>query len=677
MMFYEQRHDYMDNSMITFMSLLGKMGLIKSEEVENVLDKAIQDGLSNSFKDPTIPTRFESLVSNRIGCHYLRMMLESQLSVENADFLRRVQIYKTLPFEKISKEAQKIFHEFIEQNAPSQINISAQAVQQITQKIQNGEYTYEMFSDSANELFYLMKQNNVENNFSKSPFFARLIRRLYDFGVDNLKKPVITPLFPQFAKSTTPSLPRVSSDINISAQQFPPTQTEVKPVASPARPSKARSNSITALNGPHILATLSTPELYKDFKIFARSKGAERPIKFWKITTKFRETIASPEEVLTKAKEIYDNYILPIPSKVAIGFSQTLREELFEEIESHRKISSTFFDKAIEEVIELMKRTIYEEYLLSLRWEQVMGKNPDKALSPNLPQIPDSPQQMRSAVDIPPPSAPRNSTRRKSTQEIGPPPGPAPQKNIKKQTTKDDKMPQLPSDSLHTRRSIQSTSPLQSPRTDSPSVSDIIIPPPSTKCSNIDPPVLRSSSSSSASDVSGKAEEGNEIISLLSSLCSSHDIQNAFSQKMSSRISAPPEFSHVNTFLESEKATIIQELPNLISSIKTKIIPSLEQAPAHPEDQAEEEISKTLLQLGKYEKSLELYCPEVNCSAFDDLAQTPALKLHLLVWVLCVKLKRMMVRMLESRKLNTDAVSDSLAACLKSISAAAKTLIEQ
>lgn len=70
-------------------------------------------------------TSFECLLADKYGVQCLRQFLKSEFSDENIEFWIACEEYKTLKPNKMAAQAQRIFSEFIQHQAPREINIDS------------------------------------------------------------------------------------------------------------------------------------------------------------------------------------------------------------------------------------------------------------------------------------------------------------------------------------------------------------------------------------------------------------------------------------------------------------------------------------------------------------------------------------------------------------------------
>uniref|UniRef100_A0A8B9TIE4 Regulator of G protein signaling 2 n=1 Tax=Anas platyrhynchos TaxID=8839 RepID=A0A8B9TIE4_ANAPL len=93
---------------------------------------------------------FDELLANKYGLAAFRAFLKSEFCEENIEFWLACEDFKkTKSPQKLTSKAKKIYNDFIEKEAPKEINIDFQTKNTIAQNIQ--EATHTCFSCSAEE----------------------------------------------------------------------------------------------------------------------------------------------------------------------------------------------------------------------------------------------------------------------------------------------------------------------------------------------------------------------------------------------------------------------------------------------------------------------------------------------------------------------------------------------
>nr|XP_006129210.2 regulator of G-protein signaling 21 [Pelodiscus sinensis] len=97
----------------------------------------------------------DTLLESKDGLDAFRTFLKSEFSEENIDFWMACEDFKkTKSSAKIVSKAQKIYSEFIQADAPREINIDFTTRDCITQNI--SEPTLKCFDDAQRQIYSLM-----------------------------------------------------------------------------------------------------------------------------------------------------------------------------------------------------------------------------------------------------------------------------------------------------------------------------------------------------------------------------------------------------------------------------------------------------------------------------------------------------------------------------------------
>ncbi|XP_037661019.1 regulator of G-protein signaling 2-like [Choloepus didactylus] len=118
---------------------------------------------------------FDDLLARKYGLATFRAFLKSEFCEENIEFWLACEDFKkTKSPQKLSSKARKIYTDFIEKEAPKQINIDFQTKTLIAQNIQ--EATSGCFT-SAQKTVYSLMENNSYSCFLKSEFYQDLCQK--------------------------------------------------------------------------------------------------------------------------------------------------------------------------------------------------------------------------------------------------------------------------------------------------------------------------------------------------------------------------------------------------------------------------------------------------------------------------------------------------------------------
>ncbi|KFP63516.1 Regulator of G-protein signaling 2, partial [Cariama cristata] len=117
---------------------------------------------------------FDELLANKYGLAAFRAFLKSEFCEENIEFWLACEDFKkTKSPQKLTSKAKKIYNDFIEKEAPKEINIDFQTKNMIAQNIQ--EATHTCFSAAQKRVYSLM-ENNSYPRFLESEFYQELCK---------------------------------------------------------------------------------------------------------------------------------------------------------------------------------------------------------------------------------------------------------------------------------------------------------------------------------------------------------------------------------------------------------------------------------------------------------------------------------------------------------------------
>ncbi|NXT89132.1 RGS2 protein, partial [Anhinga rufa] len=118
---------------------------------------------------------FDELLANKYGLAAFRAFLKSEFCEENIEFWLACEDFKkTKSPQKLTSKAKKIYNDFIEKEAPKEINIDFQTKNMIAQNIQ--EATHNCFSAAQKRVYSLM-ENNSYPRFLESEFYQELCKK--------------------------------------------------------------------------------------------------------------------------------------------------------------------------------------------------------------------------------------------------------------------------------------------------------------------------------------------------------------------------------------------------------------------------------------------------------------------------------------------------------------------
>ncbi|XP_051852734.1 regulator of G-protein signaling 21 [Antechinus flavipes] len=120
----------------------------------------------------------DTLLANKAGLDAFRTFLKSEFSEENVEFWLACEDYKkTESAEKIASKARMIYSEFIQADAPKEINIDFSTRDLISRNM--SEPTLKCF-DEAQRLIYSLMAKDSFPRFLKSEVYRKLVNSQQD-----------------------------------------------------------------------------------------------------------------------------------------------------------------------------------------------------------------------------------------------------------------------------------------------------------------------------------------------------------------------------------------------------------------------------------------------------------------------------------------------------------------
>ncbi|XP_074859053.1 regulator of G-protein signaling 2 [Carettochelys insculpta] len=118
---------------------------------------------------------FDELLANKCGVAAFRAFLKSEFCEENIDFWLACEDFKKIKSpQKLTSKAKKIYNDFIEKEAPKEINIDFHTKNTIAQNIK--EPTHTCFNAAQKRVYSLM-ENNAYPRFLESEFYQELCKK--------------------------------------------------------------------------------------------------------------------------------------------------------------------------------------------------------------------------------------------------------------------------------------------------------------------------------------------------------------------------------------------------------------------------------------------------------------------------------------------------------------------
>lgn len=379
----------------------------------------------------TMGSAAESILAQCLPAHYMRMYLATLLTEENVEFCMNVHVLESLHNQDPNaldtrQKAREIVERYISDKSESQINISDAMKKKVIEASKVEPIAIGPFKDAYAEILRLMHTANSPSLFKQTPFYGKLIRRLtprpysptFSLGesktsfyaalprpfdtVKNDKKSEKRANVPKNDESASGSGSLVTVDgvvpsITVLAPPPPPPQSSSPSSVKRPEPSTPRrkraetirktlrqqsSHSFMTLkkkdipNGRFITISdvLRNKPLYKDFKSFLREKGDEKPLQFVKeVSTFSKKHFPSQLEIRADATQIFEQFLVFSDIEPSIGTSFETQQDLYTQIYEtpDKPLRNDMFSRASKEVTEVMKLTVFIQYLISERWLSV------------------------------------------------------------------------------------------------------------------------------------------------------------------------------------------------------------------------------------------------------------------------------------------------------------------
>ncbi|XP_020646135.1 regulator of G-protein signaling 2 [Pogona vitticeps] len=118
---------------------------------------------------------FDELLSSKYGLTAFRAFLKSEFCEENIDFWLACEDFKKIKSpQKLTAKAKKIYNDFIEKEAPKEINIDFQTKNTIAQNLNDATHTC---FNTAQKRVYSLMENNAYPRFLESEFYQELCKK--------------------------------------------------------------------------------------------------------------------------------------------------------------------------------------------------------------------------------------------------------------------------------------------------------------------------------------------------------------------------------------------------------------------------------------------------------------------------------------------------------------------
>lgn len=234
-------------------------------------------------------------------------------------FCAEVEDFKLLPgIEFLQHSAKKIYKKYMMPSAKLQVDMSTAMREEIHDRLHNP--SVDMFKKIATRVRHGMLQDSLLR-FVKSPQYQEL------------KK---------CAKQT-------------------PIEIELKEVDSAAKRGK--------MELAHLDIVLQNQASIRQFRLFLEQQHCSENLMLWEEIEHYRR-LPSYQIVLRSAKKIYDKYLNPANTRMAITLSDSLHKRVLDQIES---ASRTTFDEVENECYEVMRNVVVPDFLDSRIFMTLVG----------------------------------------------------------------------------------------------------------------------------------------------------------------------------------------------------------------------------------------------------------------------------------------------------------------
>ena len=193
--FYLQRFDSLDPTVLNYMKVVSQMTGEKSAMYKRLIIKTQQDGLEIP-KSFTLLSTLRSICDSRIGSYYLEKYLEKTGDEKYVEFYRQVILYNQTTETDIKEwMANEIFETFISEISPKRISFSQQVMETINNNFIEQQLN-NIFDETKEEVFKHLESIDTFEHFKISLFFDQLSHRLAqlpnEFNAPNKKRQSIS-----------------------------------------------------------------------------------------------------------------------------------------------------------------------------------------------------------------------------------------------------------------------------------------------------------------------------------------------------------------------------------------------------------------------------------------------------------------------------------------------------
>ncbi|KAM4604695.1 uncharacterized protein ACJ7VT_017030 [Polymixia lowei] len=282
----------------------------------------------------------DKVLGSKAGQIAFREFLKSEYSEENILFWLACEEYKKIKnTPEMISSANRIYSEFVETEAPKQINIDCGTREKITNNISQPTLTS---FDAAQKLIYSLMARDCYPRFLKSDVYQGLLRRADSRAASG-----------QYCTGATCShiidLIQIRMDVSCKTSHVDHQETKI-----------IWSTNETHLSGESLKAVLSRKCGRVAFRDFLKSEFCEENLDFWLTCEEFK-TIDSPGQLTWRARSIYEEFIrTESPKEINVDFYT--RDAIAQNLQQP---SPSCFAVAQKKIYSLMENDAFPRFIQS------------------------------------------------------------------------------------------------------------------------------------------------------------------------------------------------------------------------------------------------------------------------------------------------------------------------
>uniref|UniRef100_A0A146ZXS2 Regulator of G-protein signaling 4 n=1 Tax=Fundulus heteroclitus TaxID=8078 RepID=A0A146ZXS2_FUNHE len=117
---------------------------------------------------------FSHVMSSEMGRMVFTTFLKSEFSQENVDFWIACEDYKKSPPSKLSTKAKQIYQQYVEADAPNEVNLDAETREKTRREVESGSPSC---FDEAQKMIYTLMAKDSYRRFLKSKLIQDLCQK--------------------------------------------------------------------------------------------------------------------------------------------------------------------------------------------------------------------------------------------------------------------------------------------------------------------------------------------------------------------------------------------------------------------------------------------------------------------------------------------------------------------